>query len=65
MNNHQYQSWSFDNTNSQSLECGEGLKRCRRCRLYNDADNRKPSSMGMMAESNLAESLGQTGSECD
>ena len=26
MNNHQYQSQSFDNTNSRSPKCGEGPK---------------------------------------
>ena len=65
MNNHQYQSWNFDNTNNRSPKCGEGPKRCRRCRSYNEADDQRPRSAGLMAESNPAESSGRIGSEGD
>ena len=59
MNNHQYQSWNFDNTNSWSLKHGEGPKGCQRCWLYNDAYNWRLSSSELMSKGNLAESLGQ------
>ena len=62
MNNHQYQSRNFDNTDSRSPKRGEGLVRCR---LGNDADNRRPSSTELMVGSNPAESSGQIGSEDD
>ena len=65
MNNHQYQSRSFDNTDSRSPKCGGGPKRCRRCRSCNDADDRKPRPAELMAESNPAESSGRTGSGGD
>ena len=65
MNNHQYKSQNFDNTDSRSLKCGEGPKRCRRCRLYNDADDRRPRSAELMAGSNPAESMGRIGSKGD
>ena len=65
MNNHQYRSRNFDNSDSRSPERGGGLKRCRRCRSYNDADNRRPRSVELMAESNSAESSGRIGSEGD
>ena len=62
ISNHQYQSRNFDNTNSQSLKCCEGPKRCRSC---NDADDQSLSSAELMAKSNPAESLGQIGSKGD
>ena len=65
MNNHQYQSQDFDNTDNRSPRCGEGPKRCRRCRSHNDADDRRPGSAELMAESNLAESSGLIGNEGD
>ena len=65
MSNHQYKSRNFDNTDSRSPKCGEGPKRCRRCRLYNDADDRRLRSAELMAESNPAESSGRIGSEGD
>ena len=65
MNNHQYQSQNFDNTNSRSLKCCEGPKRRRRCQSRNDVDDRSPSSVELMAEGNPAESSGQIGGEGD
>ena len=65
MNNHQYKSRNFDNTDSRSLKCGEGPNRCRGCRSHNDADDRRPRSAELMAESNPAESSGRIGSEGD
>ena len=65
ISNHQYQSRNFDNTDSRSPKCGEGPGRCRRCRLYNDADDRRPRPAELMAESNPAESSGRIGSEGD
>ena len=65
MNNHQYKSRNFDNTDSRSPRCGEGPTRCRGCRSCNDADDQKPHSAGLMAESNPAESSGRIGSEGD
>ena len=65
MNNHQYQSRNFDNTDSRSPKRGEGPERCRRCRSYNAADNRRPRSVELMAESNPAESSDRIGSEGD
>ena len=61
MNNHQYQSWNFDNTDSQSLKCGEGPKRCQGCQSCNDADSWRPNSAESEPEGNLAESLGRIG----
>ena len=65
MSNHRYKSRNFDNTDSRSPKCGEGPKRCRRCRSYNDADDRRSRSAELMAESNPAESSGRIGSEGD
>ena len=65
MNNHQYQSRNFGNPDSQSPKRGEGLKRCQRCQLCNDADDRRLNSVEVMAGVNLAESSGQIGSEGD
>ena len=65
MNNHQYQSRNFDNTDSRSSRCGEGPKRCQRCQSHNDDDDRRLSSTELMAESNPAESSGRIGSEGD
>ena len=65
MNNHQYKGRNFDNTDSRSPKCGEGPKRCRRCRSYNDADDCRPRSAELMSESNPAESSGRIGSEGD
>ena len=56
---------TFENTDSRSPSCGEGPKRCRRCRSHNDADDRRPRSAELMAESNPAESSGRIGSEGD
>ena len=65
MNNHQYQSRDSDNTDSRSPKCCEDLKGCQRCQSNNVADNQRPSSVELMAESNLAEPSGRIGSEGD
>ena len=65
INNHQYQSWNFDNTDSRSPKHCEDLKGCQRCRLNNAADDQRLSSAELMAKSNPAEPLGRIGSEGD